>query len=332
MFKVGDRVRWIAPSQNGLTNGKVYEIVKTSEHCVYIDDDNGGKRIRSICEVEKVIEATPRAVFKPGDKVRWIAPSECGITQGNIYTLRYCQGDYVKFINDTGGVCIELPSKVEKVIEYVPPPPKSEEGYSARWIGENEPGITKGNIYYVTHPDGWGVDFKDDDGDVRYRDARLFERVEYPTHTLVSVNTTSPAPRVLPKVGDMVRSLICDVGVEMDKEYLVTYVCDDGEVSICGTIDGRQSRLFRGEYEYPVAPPPNTLTLKAKVIYYPQTGRYTIYGTNEAEAMDLVIADLAHDIEGHGPYVMFEVNAALPIPETKVYNVTATPLEGDNYD
>jgi hypothetical protein len=274
-------------------------------------------------------------MFKVGDKVRWIESSQIGLTHGNTYTIQvvYNSGTEIGFDDDQGYRRYRCDREVEKVIEDAPPPPKSDEGYFARWIEVDEPGITKGNIYYVTHPDGWGVDFKDDDGDFRYRDARLFERVEDPTPTPVSVNTTLPSSRVLPKVGDMVRSLVCDEGVEMDKEYRVTYVCDDGEVSIEGTTDWRQSRLFRGEYEYPITQPPtNTLTLKAKVIYYPQTGRYTIYGTNEAEATDLVIADLAHDIEGHGPYVMFEVNTALPTPETKVYNVTATPFEGDNYD
>jgi hypothetical protein len=45
-----------------------------------------------------------------------------------------------------------------------------------------------------------------------------------------------------------------------------------------------------------------------------------------------VIADLAHDIEDHGPYQMFKITAEVELPETKIFPAVVAPFEGENYD
>lgn len=137
------------------------------------------------------------------------------------------------------------------------------------------------------------------------------------------------------KVGDKVEWLGDPDGAEdltIGKTYEVCCIDGGGWVVVKDDVCDRHARpaMFWRLADEPA--PTNTKTISATVIYYPQTGRYTVYGTNEEEATSLVIADLVHDIEGHGPYQMFKLTAEVELPETKIFPAVVAPFEGENYD
>jgi hypothetical protein len=271
-------------------------------------------------------------VIKVGDRVRWIKENMIGLTYGNIYTVIGVRvDDDIMFEDDDGDLRSRRPSDIQKVEDAPAATTRAvpKVGDMVRYLGDDDyDNFYHGQSYRVTRAFPYLAEDAVEIVNLE-RSVKVIFSHEYEYPVIAPV-----APRAVPKVGDMVRSTTSheSEGLEYGVVYRVTGSRSDGVVSVIGgSLCSAHVRLGPDEYEYPVAPP-NTLTIRAKVIFYPKTGAYTIYGSHEPGAADLVIADLAHDIEGQGPYVLVDVNVSLPTPTTKIYNVTATPFEGDNYD